>query len=168
MLGLARTCEYAATEHLTFPLGNANVTRHWWLWLVYLTIFIVAGALHCVWFVATHDPAIGSRFGAVLTALGVVVTAQPFFRTGFKDAVDRQMPEGLVEAVSPPIVGHPLVGHSPAHLLKQQREAHKVARPGVMHDVVAERVIGVALIFFGTLAHGYGDLPLKWLGYAAN
>jgi len=29
-------------------------------------------------------------------------------------------------------------------------------------------VIGVALIFFGTLAHGYGDLPLKWLGYAGN
>jgi hypothetical protein len=31
-----------------------------------------------------------------------------------------------------------------------------------MHDVIAERVIGVALIFFGTLAQGYGDLPLRW------
>jgi hypothetical protein len=97
-----------------------------------------------------------------LTALGVIVTAQPFFRTGFKDAVDRQMPEGLVEAASRPLAAQPLAGHSPAHLLKRQREAHKVARPGVMHDVIAERVIGVALIFFGTLAQGYGDLPLRW------
>src|SRR5208283_5194138 len=106
--------------------------------------FIVAIAAHFAWFAATHDPAIGARLGAALTA-------QPFFRTGFKDAVDRQMPEGLVEAVSRPLSGQPLTGHSPAHLLKQQREAHKVARPGVMRDVVAERVIGVALIFFGTL-----------------
>jgi hypothetical protein len=136
--------------------------------VVYLVILIVAGMGHVAWFMATHDPAIGARFGAALTALGVVVTAQPFFRTGFKDAVDRQMPEGLVEAVSRPLSGQPLAGHSPAHLLKQQRDAHKVARPGVMHDVVAERVIGVALILFGTLVHGYGDLPLKWLAYAAN
>jgi hypothetical protein len=144
------------------------VTRHWWLWVVYLAIFIVVGVGHCVWFAATLDPAIGSRFGAALTAIGVIVTAQPFFRTGFKDAVDRQMPEGVVEAVSRPLAAQPLAGHSPAHLLKQQREAHKVARPGVVHDVIAERVIGVALIFFGTLAHGYGDLPLKWLGFTGN
>jgi len=138
------------------------VTRHWSLWLAYLAIIIVVSVGHCVWFATTRDPAIGSRFGAALTALGVIVTAQPFFRTGFKDAVDRQMPEGLVEAASCPLAAQPLAGHSPAHLLKRQREAHKVARPGVMHDVIAERVIGVALIFFGTLAQGYGDLPLRW------
>jgi hypothetical protein len=143
---------------------NANVTRHWWLWVVYLAIFIVAGVGHVVWFAATRDPTIGARFGSALVALGVVVTAQPFFRTGFKDAVDRQMPEGLVQAVTRPLSGQPLSAHSPAHLLKQQIEAHKVALPGVTHDVMAERVIGVALIFLGALAHGYGDLLLRWLG----
>ena len=144
-------------------MGEPQLTRHWWLWAVYITILIAAGAAHYVWFTETHDSAVGARFGAVLTALGIVVTAQPFFRTGFTDAVNRQMPEGLVEAVSGSLAGQPLAGHSPAHLLKQQIEAHKVALPGVMHDVMAERVIGVATIFIGALMHGYGDLLVKWM-----
>ena len=139
------------------------MTRHWWLWAVYIAILVAAGAAHYVWFTETQHFAVGSRFGAVLTALGIVVTAQPFFRTGFTDAVNRQMPEGLVEAVSGSLAGQPLAGHSPAHLLKQQIEAHKVALPGVMHDVIAERVIGVAMIFIGTIMHAYGDLLVKWM-----
>jgi hypothetical protein len=126
-------------------------------------MLIAAGAGHYVWFTKTHDAAIGACFGAILTALGIMVTAQPFFRTGFKDAVNRQMPEGLVEAVGGPLAGQPLAGRSPAHLLKQQKAAHKVALPGVMHDVMAERVVGVALIFLGTLLQGYGELLVKWM-----
>ena len=48
-------------------------------------------------------------------------------------------------------------------LLEDVPEAHKVALPGVMHDVIAERVIGVAMIFIGTIMHGYGDLLVKWM-----
>jgi hypothetical protein len=155
------------------------MTRHWWVWIVYGAIFIIVGAGHIVWFGTTHDPAIVARFGATLISLGIVVTAQPFFRTGLLEAVNRQMPAGLPEAVKrqmpaglPEAVnrqmpGQHLSGYSSIQLLKQQKEEHKVARPGVVHDVVAERVIGVGIILFGTLVHGYGDLPLRWMGYGA-
>ncbi len=143
------------------------MTRHWWMWIFYGVIFITAGAAHVVWFEATHDPAIGARFGATLISLGIVVTAQPFFRTGLLDAVNRQLPAGLLEAVSQTSPHQPHPGYSPIQILNQQKEEHKVALPGIVHDVVAERVVGVALIFLGTLVHGYGDLPLKWMGYGA-
>ena len=139
------------------------MTRHWWLWIAYGVVFITLGAAHIVWFTNTHDPAIGARFGATLIGLGIVVTAQPFFRTGLLDAVNRQLPAELLEAVS-----HPPQGYSSIQLLEQQKEEHKVARPGVVHDVVAEKVIGVGLILLGTLAHGYGDLPLRLMGYVAK
>lgn len=144
------------------------MTRHWWLWIAYGAIFSIVGAGHIVWFRTTLDPAIGARFGATLISLGIVVTAQPFFRTGLLDAVDRQLPPGLLEAVDHQPPGQQPSGLSSIQLLMQQKEEHKVARPGIVHDVVAERVIGVALIFLGTLVHGYGDLPLKWMGYMAK
>lgn len=151
------------------------MTRHWWLWIAYGAIFSIVGAGHIVWFRTTLDPAIGVRFGATLISLGIIVTAQPFFRTGLQDAVDRQLPAGLLEAVNHPPPGQQPSGLSSIQLLIQQKEVfiqqkaeHKVARPGIVHDVVAERVIGVALIFFGTLVHGYGDLPLIWMGYVAK
>ena len=68
------------------------MTRHWWLWVVYGVIFITVSAGHIVWFRTTHDPAIWARFGTTLIGLGIIVAAQPFFRTGFLEAVNRQMP----------------------------------------------------------------------------
>ncbi len=144
------------------------MNRHWWTWIGYAAIFLIIGAGHIVWFIAAHEPEIGLRFGAALIGLGIVVTARPYFRTGLREAVDRQLPTGLLDAVSPPPPGQPLSGVSSIQLLRQQKEEHKIVRPGIVHDVVAERVIGVALIFLGTLMHGYGDLPLKWMGYAAK
>jgi hypothetical protein len=167
------------------------MTRHWWVWIVYGVIFIIVGAGHIVWFATTHDPAIGARFGSTLISLGIIVTAQPFFRTGLPEAVNRQMPAGLLEAVNRPVpaglpeavnrpmpasvpeaVKHQLPGQHPSgysliQLRKQQKEEHKAVRPGIVHDVVAERVIGVGIILVGTLVHGYGDLPLRWMGYGA-
>jgi hypothetical protein len=57
-------------------LWGANITRHWWVWIVYGVIFIIVGAGHIVWFATTHDPAIGARFGSTLISLGIIVTAQ--------------------------------------------------------------------------------------------
>ena len=119
-------------------------------------IFITVSAGHIVWLRTTHDPAIWARFGTTLIGLGIIVAAQPFFRTGFLEAVNRQMP------------GRYLSGTRSIELLQQQTAEHKIARLGIVHDVVAEKVIGVALILFGTLANGYGDLPLRWMGYTAK
>jgi hypothetical protein len=131
------------------------MTRHWWPWIAYGVIFITVGAGHIVWFRTTHDPAIAARFGTTLISLGIVVTAQPFFRTGLLEAVNRQMP------------GRQLSGRSAVEPVQRQNEEQKIARPGIVHDVVAERVIGVGIILFGTLVNGYGDLPLRWMGYGA-
>jgi hypothetical protein len=126
---------------------------HWWTWASYATVFLILAVGHVAWYSVTHDPTIGMRFGTAVIALGIVVTARPYFRIGLRETVDRQMP------------GHHLsVQASIAHL-QLQTAAHKIARPGIVHDVVAERVIGVALILFGTLANGYGDLPLRWMGH---
>lgn len=126
---------------------------HWWTWVSYAAAFLILAAGHIVWFIATHDPSIGMRFGTAVITLGIVVTARPYFRTGLRETVDRQMP------------GHHLSAQASSAHLQRQTEAHVIARPGIVHDVVAERVIGVALILFGTLANGYGDLPLRWIGY---
>jgi hypothetical protein len=129
---------------------------HWWTWISYATAFLILSAGHLFWFVATHDPIIGIRFGTAVITLGIVVTARPYFRTGLQETVNRQMP------------GHHVSTEASSAHLQRQTEAHVIARPGIVHDVVAERVIGVALILFGTLANGYGDLPLRWMAYGVN
>jgi hypothetical protein len=129
---------------------------HWWTWVSYATAFLLLVGGHLVWFVATHDPTIGMRFGTAVITLGIVVTARPYFRTGLQETVNRQMP------------GHHLSAQASNVRLQRQMEAHVIARPGIVHDVVAERVIGVALILFGTLTNGYGDLPLRWMGYGVK
>ena len=95
------------------------------------------------------------RLGAAMTGLGILVTARTYFRAGLQATVDRQLP-GQLSA------------HSPSELLQRQAAEHEMARPGVVHDVVAERIVGVGLIPFGALSNGYGDLPLRWMGYAAK
>jgi hypothetical protein len=144
------------------------VTRHWWTWAAYGAVLLSLAAGHVAWFMATHDPSIGARFGTALIGLGIIVTARPYFRTGLLETVNRQMPSGSLEAVDSQSSGHPLSGFSSLQLLRQQKAEHKSLRRGIMHDVVAERVIGVALILCGTLTNGYGDLPLRWMGYATK
>jgi hypothetical protein len=131
------------------------MSHYWWTWVRYGVILAIIVGGHVVWFRATHDPAIGTRFGTALIALGIVVTARPFFRAGLRETVDRHSPGRLLRR------------HS-VEQIEQQEAAHKVARPGIMHDVVAERIVGVAFIFFGTLFNGYGDLPLEWMGHIAK
>jgi hypothetical protein len=129
---------------------------HWWTWASYVTVFVILAVGHFVWFDITHDPTIGMRFGTAVIALGIVVTARPYFRIGLRETVDRQMP------------GRQLSSQASVAHLHRQTKAHKIARPGIVHDVVAERVIGVALVLFGTLVNGYGDMPLRWMRHAVE
>jgi hypothetical protein len=131
------------------------MSGHWWTWAVYGGLFAILVGGHVLWFLAAHDAAIGPRLGAAITGLGIVVAARPYFRTGLRATVDRQLP-GRLSA------------HSSSELLKQQAAEHNIARPGIVHDIVAEKIVGVGLILFGALFNGYGDLPLKWMGYAAK
>jgi hypothetical protein len=131
------------------------MSHHWWTWVVYGAILAIIVGGHILWFGATHDPAIGMRLGAAITGLGIVVTARPYFRTGLRETVNRRLPGRLL-------------AHSSIEHIQRQAAAHVIARPGIVHDVVAERIVGVGLIFFGALTNGYGDLPLKWMGYAAK
>ncbi len=131
------------------------MSHHWWTWVVYGTILATIVGGHALWFEATHDPVIGMRLGAAITGLGIVVTARPFFRTGLRDTVNSRLP-GRLSA------------HSSIERLQQQAVEHVIARPGIVHDVVAERIVGVGLILFGAFLNGYGDLPLRWMGYAAE
>jgi len=132
-----------------------SMSHHWWTWAVYGTILATIVGGHALWFGATHDPAIGMRLGAAITGLGIVVTARPFFRTGLRETVNRRLP-GRLSA------------YSSIEHLQQQAVEHVIARPGIVHDVVAERIVGVGLILFGAFLNGYGDLPLRWMGYAAK
>ncbi len=131
------------------------MSHHWWTWVAYGAILTIIVGGHILWFGATHDPAIGMRLGAAIAGLGIVVTARPYFRTGLRETVDRQLP-GRLSA------------HSSTELLELQATEHHIARPGIVHDVVAEKIVGVGLILFGALFNGYGDLPLRWIGYAAK
>jgi hypothetical protein len=138
------------------------MNRHWWTWAGYAAtlLFIIAG--HIVWFAVARETEIGLRLGAALICLGIVVTARPYFRIGLRETVDRQLPPGLLDAVAPS-QPQPHSDYSSLRLLRQQKLEHKRVRPGIVHDVMAERVIGVALVLLGTVVHGYGDLPLKWI-----
>jgi hypothetical protein len=136
--------------------------RHWWTWLGYAVTFSMIAAGHIAWFFAAHEPEIGARFGAAVTCLGIIVTARPFFRTGLQETVDRQLPAGLHDAVRPS-PHTPTSEYTSRQHLQRKQATHKRLRPGVVHDVIAERVVGVVLILLGTLTHGYGDLALKWM-----
>jgi hypothetical protein len=139
------------------------MSRDWWQWVGYAMILVIVGAAHVVWFDAARDPKIGLRFGAALTCLGIVVTALPYFRAGLHETVNRQLPAGLLDAISASPPSQHVSDYLTLQLLKRKQAEHKKLRPGIVHGVVAERIIGVALIVLGTLVHGYGDLPLKWL-----
>lgn len=136
---------------------------HWWTWIGYAAALLILAVGHVAWFVAAREPEIGLRFGAALICLGIVVTARPYFRIGLRETVDRQLPAGLLGAVSPLAPRQLPTDYLSHKLLRQQKARHKFMRPGIVHDVVAERVIGVVIILLGTLVHGYGDLPLKWI-----
>ena len=108
-------------------------------------------AAHWAWFFHSHDLAVAQRFGASLIVIGIVVTSVPFIRSGVREAVERQIP------------GAPFPFYVSATIIEDEIKRRHSIRPSVLTDVLAERVIGVALIVVGTFVNGYGDLLFKWL-----
>lgn len=139
----------------------------WWSWLGFAAIFAAIFGAHVAWFVATGDDEIGGRLGAALTCLGIVVTALPYFRTGLGEQVKRQLPHGLLDAIKEPEQSAPHREYSSLRHLRLKKTEHKLIRPAIVHDIVAERIVGVGTILLGTAIHGYGDLVLQWFSESA-
>ena len=114
---------------------------------------IVGG--HALWFEATHDPVIGMRLGAAITGLGIVVTARPFFRTGLRDTVNSRLP-GRLSA------------HSSIERLQQQAVEHVIASLRDCARCCRRENCWRRHRTFRPFLNGYGDLPLRWMGYAAE
>ena len=112
----------------------------------------VAIVLHVRWYTVDKGQGaeIVSGFGAVLVVLGVFVGSRPYIRAGVGGLVSAALPR-------PPIV--PIGGGFPKMMVEQIR----AERPRVVLDVLAERVIAVAVVVAGTLLNGYGPLVARML-----
>jgi hypothetical protein len=128
------------------------MTRHLSLLIAYVGAITLSIIVHVIWLRGTHNPVIGQRFGASLIVTGILITAHPVLRSGFRKAVDRQLSSTSIPQRQPP------------NAAKKQAALLQDARPEVVNDVIFERVVGVGVIITGTLLNGYGDLLLKLMG----
>jgi hypothetical protein len=119
-------------------------------WLV----AIVIGHIIAWSYFPAERSSVPQRCGAALIVLGVVVAARGFLREGVRAAVDRQLPRAP---------GLFTVSHETVEKFRDQSEAR---RSEIETDVRAERIWAFWLIIVGTIASGYGDLPLKWFCHA--
>jgi hypothetical protein len=126
--------------------------RLWIEWLGWLVAFAVLSGGHFVWMMRCNDPVIAQRFGAALIVLGIGIAARPFLRTGLKTSVDHAMPGGSL----PYYVSH--------EMLAERATMQKAARPGILFDILAEKVVGVSCVLIGTVINGYGDIFAKVWG----
>lgn len=94
-----------------------------------------------------------SEFGAALVVLGVLVASRPYIRAGFR---------GLVRDGLPPPPALVLIGGIGVPRMTAAELAEE--RPRVVRDVLAERVIAVAVVVLGTLLNGYGPLVARLFG----
>ena len=108
--------------------------------------------LHWRWlWRSAHAGDVLSAYDAGLVVLGILVGSRPYLRAGFA---------GLVEAGLPQDDAGYLVGPDYLQELEREREA---ARPQATRDVLAERVVAVAVVVLGTLLNGWGTpLARRW------
>ena len=111
----------------------------------------VMTALHGRWLVrSTHAGDVLSAYGAGLVVLGVLVGSRPYLRAGFTGLVQAGLPR-------PPIV--PIGGGFGKTIVAQIH----AERPRVVLDVLAERILAVALVVLGTLLNGWATpLARRW------
>ena len=110
--------------------------------------------LHWRWLWRTvHAGDVLSAYGAGLVAFGLLIASRPFIRGGLSTAVQAAMP------VYHGYVGFP--GREVPNMLEQR--AIEAVRPMIRREVIAERVIAVAVVVVGTLLNGWGTpLARRW------
>lgn len=104
---------------------------------------------HVQWGTLTDDGGRGeavSAFGAWTVVFGIAVAGRPYVRAGIRGAAEAQVPAPFLT---------PLLD-SDGIIVSQIEEGHRKRVEEVLPDVVAERVIAVAVIIVGTLTNGYG------------
>ncbi len=118
-----------------------------------LGLGVAAIVLHVRWY--TVDKAWGgevvSGLGAALVVLGVLVASRPYVRLGYSGLVQAGLPKSHAGVWGGPVYD--------ASVAKLQDEA----RPQVVRDVWAERIVAVAVVVLGTLLNGYGPLVARVL-----
>lgn len=134
---------------------------------------VVLLGLHLVWAIR-WDPArrgeIATGFGAGLIVLGLLVAARPYIRSGVRHLVDTEVgpppSDRRRDALDAQFQRPVIVPDELMYLVDGARYASK--RVEVRRDVLAERVIAVAVIVAGTLLNGYGPALVRLLGLEAS
>ena len=116
-----------------------------------LALGALAIFLHGRWYVV--DKATGgevvSGFGAALVVLGVMIGGRAYVRSGIIGvALQQTTTQALV--ITPSKYGGDMAAATAA------ARAERAAK--VVPDLIAERVIAVAIVILGTLLNGYGPL----------
>ena len=130
---------------------------------------LVLLGLHLAWAIR-WDPArrgeIVTGFGACMIVLGLLVAARPYIRAGVRQLVDAEVgprpPDRLRDALEAQFQRPVIVPDELLYLIDGARYASK--RGEIRRDVLAERVIAVAVIGTGTLLNGYGPALVRILG----
>lgn len=123
------------------------VLSYWTVAIVGLSI--LAG--HVRWYIRGGPAAeVFSGFGAALVVLGIWIAARPYLRVGLQKLVSA--------AVPPMVIGG--MGYGDEDKAIQQRQD---AAANAKRDIVAERVIAVAVIVIGTVLNGYGPVIARGL-----
>ena len=114
---------------------------------------VIMAVIHVWWLSRSeHAGEVISAFGAVTVALGVWVASRPYVRIGL---------EGMIQAALPKDDAGYLVG--PNHL-QELTDLQTAARPKIVQDIWAERIIAVVVIIVGTLLNGYGTPIARLMG----
>lgn len=119
-------------------------------------LFAIAMAVLHVWWLLQTDHAgeVLSGLGAMLQAIGLLVAAGPFIRTGLRGMAEQQ-----VQAPQPPYLDD-----NEYSITRAAQTAYKAKIKAALPDVWAERVVAVVVIALGTLLNGYGTPIARLLG----
>ena len=116
--------------------------------------WVVMTVLHLRWLHrSTHAGDVISAYGAGLTVLGLLVAARPFLKMGVDRTARSQVPQ-LPFAFAAP---------DTEEGMRPFREHQEAAFRYFRREIIAERVIAVAVVVVGTLLNGWGTpLARRW------
>lgn len=121
-----------------------------------ITFGVALLGLHLAWAIRWEPTKRGEAvtgFGACLIVLGLLVGSRPYIRSGLQAVAAQQ--------AFPP---H-FAAYESDETIAEKIGAHEARTVAATPDVIAERVIAVAVIVIGTLLNGYGSALVRWLGW---